>query len=167
MQIREAAFDDLTHAGEIAVAAYAAVYDRSLGSYADSLRDAQRRAKEAVLLVAVEADEVVGTVTYVGEASSPYAEDQRDGEASIRMLAVAPAHARRGIGRALSLACIERARTEGKHAIVLHADEIMNASRALYESLGFGRDPARDFAPDDQTSLLCYRLELSLSTSRS
>ena len=84
----------------------------------------------------------------------------RQDEASIRMLAVKPAHARRGIGRALSVACIERARADGKRAVSLHADDIMDASRGLYEELGFRRDPSRDYRPDDVTFRFCYVLEL-------
>jgi ribosomal protein S18 acetylase RimI-like enzyme len=77
------------------------------------------------------------------------------------MLSVAPTHKRRGIGRALSLACVERARQEGKRALVLHADEIQEASQRLYESIGFVRDPARDFQIDRLTFVICYVRELS------
>lgn len=159
MEIREARPDELAAAGEVAAAAYATIYD-DLGGYEEHLREAAKRAEAAVLLVAVDDGTVVGTVTYVPDPSSPYAEDQREGEAGIRMLAIAPSHMRRGIGRALSVACIERARAEGKRAVVLHADEAMAPSRALYESLGFVREPARDFRPDEQTSLVCYMLAL-------
>ena len=147
-------------AGDVAVAAYAGFYGPDLAGYETPLRDIAGRMRAADVLVAVVDGAIVGTVTYVADASSPFAEHQRHGEASIRMLAVLPAHSRHGIGRALSLACIDRARAEGKRAVILHADEGMAASRALYEGLGFRRDPGRDYRPDRVTFLVAYELEL-------
>jgi ribosomal protein S18 acetylase RimI-like enzyme len=160
MEIREAAPEDYGAAGEVAVAAYEEFYEANLGYYADRLRDVASRAKDAVLLVAVEGRTIVGTVTYVPDQTSSYAEGIAEGEAMIRMLSVAPSHKRRGIGRALSAACVERARSEGKVRLVLHADQIQEASQALYRSIGFHRDSARDFRPDDETFLVCYVLDL-------
>ena len=160
IEIRDATPDDFAGAGDAAVDGYAALYGEGLGSYEERLRDVAARASGAAVLVAVDAGEIVGTVTYVGDASSPFASHQREDEASIRMLAVKPSHARRGVGRALSVACIERARADGKRAVSLHADEVMDVSRRLYESLGFRRDPSRDHRPDEVTFLLCYVLEL-------
>lgn len=147
-------------AGEVAVEGYREFYRERLGSYADHLRDVASRAAGATVLVAVEDGSVLGTVTYVGDPGSPFAQHRREDEASIRMLSIDPKHKRRGLGRALSIACIERARAEGKRAVVLHADAIMRASQLLYEGLGFRRNPGGDFRPDDQTLLLCYTLDL-------
>ena len=160
IEIREATPDVFAAAGDAAVEGYAAFYGADLGDYEDRLRDVAGRARGAVVLVALEEGEVVGTVTYVGDASSPSASHQREDEASIRMLAVKPSHARRGVGRALGIACIERARAGRKRAVSLHADEVMQISQRLYESLGFRRDPTRDYRPDDVTFLFCYVLEL-------
>jgi ribosomal protein S18 acetylase RimI-like enzyme len=160
MEIREVTAEEHEAAGAVAVAGYHDFYRDALGSYADHLRDVAGRAAGAVVLVAVDGGRIVGTVTYVSDSSSPYAQHQLTGEASIRMLAVAPEHKRSGVGRALSLACVERARSHGKRAVVLHADEIMEGARRLYEGLGFVRDPARDYRPDDETLLLCYTLAL-------
>jgi ribosomal protein S18 acetylase RimI-like enzyme len=159
IEIREATARDYDAAGAVAVAAYAAFYG-DLGPYEDRLRDVAARAGDATVLVALEDGLAVGTVTYVGDATSSFAAHQRDDEASIRMLAVVPSRARRGIGRALSLACIDRARGDGKTAVSLHADEVMASSQRLYESLGFRRDPGRDYRADDGTVLLCYVLDL-------
>jgi ribosomal protein S18 acetylase RimI-like enzyme len=160
VEIRGVRPEEYEAAGDVSVEGYREGYRERLGSYETPLRDIAARAAGDVVLVAVEDGEILGTVTYVPDTSSPFAQEQRDGEASIRMLSVAPKHKRRGVGRALSMSCVERARAEGKHAIVLHADRIMEASRRLYESLGFVRDPSRDFRPDDQTFLLCYVLAL-------
>jgi ribosomal protein S18 acetylase RimI-like enzyme len=160
VEIREATPPEFDAAGEVAVAAYEEFYAANLGYYADRLRDVASRAKDAIVLVAIDKGAIVGTVTYVDDPGSQYAVDLRAGEAMIRMLAVAPAHKRRGIGRALSVACIDRAVAEGKRSVVLHTDEIMEASQRLYEGLGFRREPARDFRPDDETFGLCYVLDL-------
>ncbi len=151
MEIREVRSDEYEAAGEVAVAGYADYYGDDLGDYADRLRDVVSRTKDAVLLVAIEVDEIVGTVTYVGDSASSSAVELGDDEAMIRMLSVAPEHKRRGVGRRLSSACVERARAEGKRRVVLHADERMDASQRLYKGLGFRRAPERDFRPDDQT----------------
>lgn len=161
MEIREVRPDEYARAGEVTVAAWEEFYGESLGGYAEHLRDIESRAKGAVVLVAIEGEEIIGTATYVPHAASPYSEGLREGEAGLRMLSVAPAYKRRGIGRALSLACVERAREEGKKALVLHADEIVEASQRLYESIGFVRDPARDFQIDRETFVISYVLDLS------
>lgn len=160
VEIREARPDEYTAAGEIAEAGYRDFYGEALGSYADDLRDIAGRAKGGTVLVAVERGEVVGSVTYVGDASSPLGRSQASDEASFRMLSIRPDAKRRGLGRAMTQECIARARAEGKRAIILHADEIMDGARALYESLGFERDPSRDWSPDEQTRLVCYTLAL-------
>ena len=161
MEIREARPDEYVAAGEVAVAGYREFYGETLGSYAEHLADVASRAAGATVLVAAEDGAVLGTVSYVGDPASAYGREQAPDESSIRMLAVAPEHKRRGIGRALSLACIERARGEGKRAVILHADEIMKGARALYEGLGFRRDPGRDFAPDETTRLVCSVRDLA------
>ena len=64
--------------------------------------------------------------------------------AGIRMLAVEPERQGAGAGRALTLACIERARGDGRHRIVLHSTPVMTVARGMYERLGCVREPARD-----------------------
>lgn len=160
IEIREVRDDEIAAAAEVTVEGYRDFYKERLGTYAERLRDIAARARDAVVLVAVEDGAVLGTVTYVSDQRSPYAQGMRDGDAGIRMLSVSPSHMGRGVGRALSQRCIERARWEGKHRIVLHADEDMKISQRLYETLGFRRDPSRDFRPDEETNLICYVLDL-------
>ena len=160
MDIREIRAGEHAEAGEVTVAGYRAFYREGLGDYAVHLRDVAARAAGAVVLVAVEHGRLVGTVTYVPGPESPFAELVREGEAAIRMLAVHPDAQGRGVGRALSEACITRARAAGRRAVALHADEVMATSRRLYERLGFVRDPARDWVAEDGTRLLGYVLDL-------
>lgn len=165
IEIREVHAHELETAADVTVEGYRDFYRERLGSYVEQLRDVEARTRDGIVFVAVEDDEILGTVTYVPDPNSPYAQNQQDDEASIRMLSVTPKHMRRGVGRALSVWCIERARAEGKKSLSLHADDTMTASRRLYETLGFSRDPSRDYRPDAETNLICYVLELGGSAT--
>lgn len=160
MLVREVRPDELALAGEVTFAGYRAFYGDDLGDYAAHLRDVPARAAGAVVLVALEGDQIVGTVTYVPGPESPFAEHVREGEASIRMLSVRPDAQGRGVGRVLSEACVARARAERRRAVALHADEEMGAAQRLYERLGFVRDAERDWVAEDGTRLLGYVLVL-------
>ena len=56
----------------------------------------------------------LGCVTYARDRTSPWAVHAEEGEAAIRMLAVVPAVQGRGVGTALVVACVERARADGR-----------------------------------------------------
>jgi ribosomal protein S18 acetylase RimI-like enzyme len=128
--------------------------------YRPHLLDGRSRAREATLLVAVDAGgEVIGTVTYAVPGQR-YAEVSGPDEAEFRMLGVAPAGQRRGVGRALVQACIERAREQGRAALVLSSEVRMVSAHRLYERMGFVRDPHRDWQPNPEVSLLAYVLPL-------
>ncbi|HVM66980.1 MAG TPA: GNAT family N-acetyltransferase [Acidimicrobiales bacterium] len=156
--VRRAEHDALA---ALTVAAYRAVGGGwELGSYADELADVASRTAAADVLVAVDDGEVIGGVTYVPGPGNPYAEDLREGEAGIRMLAVSPAAQGRGAGRALTVACIDRATDAGARGIALHSTQWMTAAHRLYESLGFVRTPARDLTFPD-VEILSFVLDLT------
>ena len=79
--------------------------------------------------------------------------------AGIRLLAVAPAARGRGIGKALTRHCIERARALGRAALVLHTTRAMQSAWRMYEQLGFRRSPELDFR---QGALDVFGFELPL-----
>ncbi len=134
----------------VTVAAYRALEGgRDLGTYWEELADVASRAAAAEVLVAVDGDEVVGGVTFVPGPGNPYAEDLREGEAGIRMLAVSPAAQGRGVGRALTVACIDRAVAARATGVALHSAQWMTTAHRLYESLGFARTPSRDLTFPD------------------
>ncbi|MCS7480150.1 GNAT family N-acetyltransferase [Umezawaea endophytica] len=146
--IRPAHPDEWAAAGEITVAAYLADnhIDSHTGGYADQLANATARAKEAELLVAITADEVVGTVTIV-HPNTQWSEVSREGELEFRMLAVAPKARGRGIGELLVQAAISRAQEQGAHHLVLSSSEHMETAHRLYTRQGFTRLPDRDWHP--------------------
>jgi ribosomal protein S18 acetylase RimI-like enzyme len=84
-------------------------------------------------------------VTYVPGPGTPWSESERDGEAGFRTLAVDPSARGRGVGRALTIACIERARASGRTGLALFTRPAMTTAHRLYGSLGFTRDSSRDW----------------------
>ena len=152
--------DEFDRAAALTVAAYEALPGGIVGDYRLVLADVAARAGGAVVLVAEDEGDIAGTVTYVPDASSPFAEDLRDGEGGIRMLAVDPRAQGRGVGRALVRACIERARDDGLRGLFLSSTPIMVAAHRLYEEAGFVRTPDRDWEPYPDFPLWTFALEL-------
>lgn len=158
--IRLARPEEYAIIGEIAVDAYAEADNLPAdNSYHPVLRNAAVRAAEAELLVALDGDKPVGTVTVVRPGGA-YAEIAREGELEFRMLAVSPQAAGRGIGRALVRAVFERARAEQRGRVVLCVQNKAVVPRRLYESMGFRRLPGRDWSPTAGVELLGYYLDL-------
>ncbi|MYW67438.1 GNAT family N-acetyltransferase [Streptomyces sp. SID8379] len=151
--------------GELSAAAYLDSGLLAFGEgdwYADELRDVARRAGQAEVFVAVGADgAVLGGVTYVPSHDHPYAEVAREGEAEFRMLAVAAEARGQGAGAALVRTVVDRARADGRDAVVLSTQPLATASHRLYERLGFRRAPERDWTPVPEVNLRGYELRLS------
>ncbi len=103
---------------------------------------------------------ILGCVTFVPDASSPWAELLEEEEAGVRMLAVLPCAQGRGIGSRLLDTCIDRARAGQKRALMLHTTPWMQSAHRLYERAGFERLPERDWRPLPEVPLLAYRLPL-------
>jgi GNAT superfamily N-acetyltransferase len=161
MVIREVGPSEYKVVGDLTVAAYEAIPgDHMSGGYEQELRAVDRRAVEAVVLVAEVDGVVVGAVTYVPDPSSPWAEELGADEAGIRMLAVDPTRQAGGVGSALVEACIERARSEDKRAVFLHTTPWMATAHRLYQRRGFVRVPDRDWLPVPEVPLMAYRLAL-------
>src|SRR4051812_32842939 len=109
MDIRPVRDDELARLGAITLAAYTELPGYvSEPEYEAELADVALRARQAVVLVAVDGDDVLGGVTFVPDSDNPMAEHGVDGAASIRMLAVDGAAQGRGVGRALVQVCIDR-----------------------------------------------------------
>ena len=161
-RVRRAREDELEAVGRLTVEAYAA--DGRITAehpYAEHLRDAAARHRDAVLLVAEASDgALVGTVTVV-PATSPLVEMCRAGEVEVRMLAVAPAARGRGVGELLTRSCLDVARDEGVARVILSSGTWMRAAHRLYDRLGFVRVPERDWSPRPDVQLIAYELPLT------
>lgn len=147
--------------GALCVAAYRADGQAPEGTgYAERLADVAGRARDAEVLVAVDGSGVpLGSVTFALPGSR-MAELSRPGEAEFRMLAVEPSARGRGVGRALVLACLDRAARAGCGAVVISVPSVAAPALHLYDSLGFRRVPELDWYPVPQVSLLGMRREV-------
>ncbi|MFF5894761.1 GNAT family N-acetyltransferase [Streptomyces argenteolus] len=156
-----AQFEEL---GEITAQAYLGDGLLDFGAedpYLEQLRAVGRRAAEAEVLVAQDAEgRLLGGVTYVAPGS-PWADIAREDEAEFRMLAVAPRARGRGAGEALVRACVDRARSAGGlTGLVLSTQPAMLGAHRIYRRLGFARTPERDWYPLPDLPLLTFRLPL-------
>jgi GNAT superfamily N-acetyltransferase len=166
VEIRQVHPDEHERLGELSVRAYAAIIPPSaqadLDEYEAELRDVAGRVAGADVLVAVDArGALLGGITYVPDRSSPWAEFDESDAAGIRMLAVDPSAQGRGVGEALTRACLDRAVTAGRAQIVLHSTDWMATAHRLYLRLGFRRDDSLDvYAEAGDFWLLGFRLPL-------
>ena len=162
MEIREVRSEEHEEAGRVTRLAYAEFGAEGWSDdYAQRLADIGARADRTTVLVAVEDDRVLGTVTLELELRLEGGHPRpplRPGEAHVRMLGVAPDTRGRGVGRALMEACIARARDAGKTFLSLHTTEEMTAAMGMYASIGFRRMP--DLVYPNGFTLLAFEMEL-------
>jgi GNAT superfamily N-acetyltransferase len=128
--------------------------------YADWLADGRTRARDGVLMVAVDDEALLGTVTWC-PPGSPFREiSTSDDQGEIRTLSVAPEARGRGVGSALVDWCIEEAGTTGLAEILLSTLPAMTTAHRLYESRGFVRRPELDWSPFPDVALWGFSLAL-------
>ena len=132
--------------------------------YVEKLADTARRAREAEVWVAVDGEQVLGSVTFA-MPGSPYREIARDDEGEFRMLAVDPAARGRGVGRALVELCLRRSREQGYAGVRMSTMDLMTSAHRVYERLGFARAPDDDWSPEPGVSLLAYVLRFDVPVS--
>lgn len=146
MRIRSLAPRDHERVGAITIAAYEASGTFVGEDYAAQLRDVASRADAGTVLVAVDDDDrALGSVVYAVPGDAAW-EDRivPSGDASFRMLAVAPEAQGRGVGAALVDHCIALARQQGARRMVITSMTTMTTAHALYERRGFVRRPDLD-----------------------
>lgn len=165
--IRRAREEELPAIGTLTFEAYRAdghLAGREDGSYAGQLSNARPRYEEAELLVAVDEETLLGTVT-IAHPGSTMREIGTETDLEFRMLAVSPAARGRGVGEALTRRVLDRATELGFTAVVLSSSETMHAAHRLYERLGFRRTPSLDWSPEPDILLITYRLDIAVETS--
>jgi GNAT superfamily N-acetyltransferase len=161
IEIRKAHPDEYAALGAIAVRA-----SRALGGfpddhpYYDRLADVARRATDTETLVAFLDGVIAGVATYVPGPGTSMSEFDDPEAAGIRMLAVDPRLQGRGLGRALTAACLDLARASGKHRVIVHSSQIQRTAQAMYLAVGFRREPALDWAPEPGVYLSGFVYEL-------
>ena len=166
MLIRVAREEEYAAVGALSVAGYDAdgyltfpdgTFD---DNYAGWLADAASRAQKSTLLVAVDGNELVGTVTWCpyGSGDAQLAREPHQGE--FRTLSIAPGARGRGVGRALVEHCLDRARSAGLTEVLLFSLKEMLPAHRLYSRLGFVRRPDLDWSPEPEVNLWAFSLTL-------
>jgi GNAT superfamily N-acetyltransferase len=90
------------------------------------------------VIVAEYQNRFAGAVAYFGPNSRKAAFFDQSWPV-IRMLVVDPAFRGKGLGRALSMECIARAKRDGSSIIALHTSPIMTVALPMYLKMGFVR----------------------------
>ncbi|HEX4910358.1 MAG TPA: GNAT family N-acetyltransferase [Permianibacter sp.] len=114
------------------------------------------------VLVALHQNTLVGGVVYFGDMAqygSGGTATSVPNAAGIRLLAVSPNARGLGVGKALTAACIARARQQQRVEVVLHTTKAMQVAWAMYEKLGFVRSPDLDFL-QGELPVFGFRLRL-------
>lgn len=83
---------------------------------------------------------------YYGAGGSASSEINASG---FRLLAVDEKARGMGLGKRLSLACIEKAEHAGHRQIIIHSTKAMKIAWKMYEKLGFTRSEDLDFEQED------------------
>jgi GNAT superfamily N-acetyltransferase len=145
VRIRPMRPEEATHVGRLTLASYDA-YGYIGGEYREQLGDPSPRLTGATAVLVAELDlRVVGTVTYVLPGDQQWeGRAVPEGDCGFRVLAVDPTVEGHGVGRRLVEHCIERARSDGHHRLVITSMAWMTRAHALYERLGFVRRPDLD-----------------------
>ncbi|GAA4181639.1 GNAT family N-acetyltransferase [Gryllotalpicola koreensis] len=145
VEVRLARPDEYAVIGELSYAAYAADYEIG-DDYGHTLRHPELRAADYEIWVAAEqaTGELLGTTSTLRHGVPESRGRALADELYFRLLAVAPAARRRGIGARLTTHTIDLARERGLRAVALNSGENMVGAHALYRSLGFERIPERD-----------------------
>jgi len=81
-------------------------------------------------------------------------------EWELKRLVVTPAARRRGVGRALTAAVVDRARTDGAHRVILQTGAAQPESLALYTGAGFRPIPVYEPYVATMAGSLCFALDL-------
>lgn len=143
LTIRLVAPHEYADAGRLTAEAYRHSYEGLSEGYLVSLADVEGRVAQGEVWVAVDGDEIVGSVWVPrpGERLSPLA---REDELDFRQLAVAPEARGRGVGEALTRHVIALARRRGARRVVMNSGPEMLGAHALYLKLGFSRLTERE-----------------------
>lgn len=114
------------------------------------------------IFVAIENDLITGAVVYFDDMQyygSGGTATREKFAAGFRLLAVDPRHRGKGIGKLLTLYCIEKARDKGHQQLIIHTTRAMLPAWKMYEKLGFQRSIDLDFK-QGELEVFGFRLNL-------
>lgn len=120
-------------------------------AYYDMLKNVGQLTQQAgteIIVAALKEDKAIGAVVYFKDMKhygSGGAATREFNAAGFRLLAVDPACRGMGIGKALTLECLRRAKGHGRNHLVIHTTMAMQTAWKMYEAIGFLRAPDLDF----------------------
>jgi GNAT superfamily N-acetyltransferase len=142
--IRRAQLGDAQRIGDLTVQAYVHGGHLEPGSaYVETLQNAASRIDET--FVAVDDTETIIGAISLFPTGSPGTEIASEGEAEFRFLAIDPKYWGQDIGRTLIAYAEDAAQSAGITAMVLRVIDMNPRGLALYEHLGYVREPDRDW----------------------
>jgi ribosomal protein S18 acetylase RimI-like enzyme len=148
VEVRPVLPHEHAQAGGVTRAAFRALYgDEGHDEYLETAADVAGRAGRTTVLVAVEGDRILGSITLELESKVNPEGRLEPGEAHLRLLGVAPEAQGRGVGRMLMEAAAIHARAAGKHRLTLGTMPEMAAARHLYDTLWYRGGGRVEFAP--------------------
>ncbi len=153
--IRQARPEEYSRLGQLTVDAYASLpgmpTPEDQAEYYKMLLDVAKRAGNpaiSILAAVSDAGDLLGSVDFIADmkqyGSGGTARDVPEA-AGVRLLAVRDECRGKGIGKALTRFCIDRALDLGRSRVILHTTRAMETAWAMYERLGFRRFPEIDF----------------------
>ena len=168
-EIRNALKEEYGKIGQLMVAVYAQLKgfpgrneQPAYYSMLENVGDLTCKYKTELIVAVTKEKEFMGAVVYFGDMSS-YGSGgiatQEKNAAGFRLLAVVSKFAGQGIGKALSMYCIAKAKEAGIDRMIIHTTKAMPVAWKMYEKIGFTRDERMDFK---QGSLQVYGFSLSL-----
>jgi len=113
--------------------------------------------KSAEIIVAEESGIIIGGVALVHPSCQPNKHSDSS-LVSIRMLVVSPSQRGKGIGKKLTLECIDRAKGLRAKVISLYTSPIMDVALSMYLKMGFAK--IKDIAPICGVEYSIYALQL-------
>jgi GNAT superfamily N-acetyltransferase len=138
MRIRDYVETDRARVNEVALAAFAQFcshYD-DWTAMAAGIGNMAALAESGEIIIAEHDDAIIGAVAYI-PPHVPKADYFDPAWPIIRMLVVDPRARGLGAGRALTDACLDRARRDGSTVIALHTSAIMSVALPMYLRMGF------------------------------
>ncbi len=172
IHIRPAKPSEYTEIGQLLVEVYSNLEgfpkEKDQPAYYNILRSVSTFASNpgTEILVAVTNDDtLLGAVVYVSDmkyyGSGGTATTELN-SAGFRLLAVNPGTRGKGIGKLLTLECIQRARSRNLRQVIIHTTKAMMTAWAMYERIGFVRATDLDFM---QGELPVYGFRLMLDST--
>ena len=164
IEVRRVRPEEYVDAGEVTASAWGPTRthgDQSSLSFWARVADVASRDAVAAVYIATEDGHILGSVTL--ETDGRVVDDENPnplapGEAHVRVLGVAPAARRRGVGRILMNYCADVARQKGKDRLTLNTSLENVSAQSFYETIGYVR--VSDAELRDGSRVYSYELTL-------